>query len=132
MKRKGSRFERELLDLFWKEGFAAVRVAGSGSTSYPSPDLLVGNGKRFFALEVKMRKDLPLYISGEKLRELVMFSNLFGAEPLVALKLPRKKWKFFSISDLIETEKGYKIGEENYHFGKDFDEIVGKYRQQRL
>ncbi len=132
MKRKGSRFERELLDIFWREGFAAVRVAGSGSSSYPSPDLLVGNGKRFFALEVKMRKDLPLYISGERVRELVMFSNLFGAEPLVALKLPRRRWKFFGISDLIETEKGYKISEENYHLGKDLEEVVGKYRQQRL
>ena len=132
MKRKGSRFERELLNLFWDNGFAAVRVAGSGSSSYPSPDLVVGNGKKFYALEVKMRKELPLYINGERLRELVMFSNLFGAKPLIAFKLPRKRWKFFTISDLIETEKGYKIGEENYHLGKDFEEIIGKYKQERL
>jgi len=65
MKRKGSRFERELLNLFWESGFAAIRVAGSGSSSNPSPDLVAGNGKKFYAVEVKMRKNLPLYISGE-------------------------------------------------------------------
>ncbi|ADC65788.1 Resolvase, Holliday junction-type [Ferroglobus placidus DSM 10642] len=132
MKRKGSRFERELLELFWNNGFAAVRVAGSGSSSHPSPDLIVGNGKTFYALEVKMRKELPLYIEGEKIRELVMFSNLFGAKPLVAFKLPRKKWKFFTVADLVETERGYKIDESNYHLGKDFEEVVGKYKQERL
>ncbi len=132
MKRKGSRFERELLNLFWESGFAAIRVAGSGSSSNPSPDLVAGNGKKFYAVEVKMRKNLPLYISGERVRELAMFSNLFGAEPLIALKLPRKKWKFFRIEDLIETEKGYKISEENYHLGKDFGEITGKFIQKRF
>ena len=50
-KSKGSKAERELISMFWKKGFAAMRAAGSGSTHHPSPDIVAGNGKYFFAIE---------------------------------------------------------------------------------
>ncbi|MCX8172115.1 MAG: Holliday junction resolvase Hjc [Archaeoglobaceae archaeon] len=131
MKSKGSRFERDLLEELWKHGFAAVRVAGSGASHFPCPDIVAGNKKRFFAIEVKMRNSLPLYISDEEIEKLKEFSKVFGAEELVALKLPRKKWRFFRLKDLIETNKGYRVDEEIYAKGMDVYDLEGL-EQSRL
>ena len=132
MKRKGVRFERELIHALWREGFAAVRCAGSGSMSYPSPDIVASNGRITIAIEAKVRDKLPLYIQGEKVKELVKFSNIFGAKPIIALKIKGEKWRFFTIDQLVETEKGYKIGKENFYLGKELGEIIGKFHQERL
>lgn len=125
MKSKGSRFERDLIEELWKHGFAAVRVAGSGVSHFPCPDIVAGNGKKFLAIEVKMRTSLPLYISADEIEKLKKFSEVFGAEELVALKLPRKKWKFFRLKELRETIKGYRIDEEIYANGIDIYDLKG-------
>ncbi|MCS7129959.1 MAG: Holliday junction resolvase Hjc [Archaeoglobaceae archaeon] len=125
MKSKGSRFERDLIEELWKHGFAAVRVAGSGVSHFPCPDIVAGNGEKFLAIEVKMRTSLPLYISEEEVEKLKKFSEVFGAEEFVALKLPRKKWRFFRLADLAETEKGYRVDEETYAKGMDIYDLKG-------
>jgi Holliday junction resolvase len=132
MKLKGTRFERELLNKLWQYGFAAVRSAGSGAMSFPSPDIVAGNGKRFLAIEVKMRSSLPLYISEDELKELIMFSNLFGAEAYIALKISYNDWKFFTPENLEKTKKGYKIGHNNYLLGIDIEELTGRSVQERF
>jgi len=125
MKGKGSRFERDLIGELWKNGFAAIRVAGSGVSHFPCPDIVAGNRGKVLAIEVKMRTSLPLYLSKEEIEKLRKFSEIFGAEELVALKLPRKDWKFFRIKDLCETGKGYRIDEETYANGMDIYDIKG-------
>lgn len=125
MRGKGSKFERDLIAELWKHGFAAVRVAGSGVSHFPCPDIVAGNGKKLLAIEVKMRTTLPLYLSKEEIEKLRKFSEIFGAEELVALKLPRKEWKFFRIKDLCETVKGYRIDQELYANGIDIYDIKG-------
>ena len=132
MRSKGSRFERDLISELWKEGFAAVRVAGSGISTYPCPDIVAGNGEIFIAIEVKMRKSLPLYLSDDEIRQLKDFSIFFGAKPYIALKLPRKKWRFFTIEMLEKTEKNYKIDEMVYGLGLQLEEITGRVEQKRL
>ncbi len=132
MKSKGSRFERDLISELWREGFAAVRVAGSGVSTYPCPDIVAGNGDVFIAIEVKMRKSLPLYISEDEIRQLKDFSIFFGARPYIALKLPRKKWRFFTIEMLEKTEKSYKIDEKSYGMGLQLEEVAGRFVQKRL
>jgi len=125
MKVKGERFERELLNKLWEIGFAAVRSPSSGSMSYPSPDLIAGNGRSYLAIEVKMRSKLPLYISKNEIEDLKIFSKIFGAKPLIALKVKGFEWRFFNLESLKETEKGYKIDEENFYRGFDLYELRG-------
>ena len=60
-KKKGSRTERELFYLFYESSWMPIRVAGSGSTPIPAPDLLVGNGKRVLAIECKAIKGTKKY-----------------------------------------------------------------------
>ncbi len=132
MKRKGTKFERELIELLWDFGFAALRAAGSGSASYPCPDIVASNGKIVLAFEVKTRSKLPLYVSEREVKELVMFSNLFGAKPYIALRLPRKKWRFILIERLSKTPRGYKVNEEVFSLALDIEEVTGKSVQLRF
>ena len=55
-KKKGTDAERDLIHIFWKNGWAAVRIAGSGSMKYPSPDILAGKNGTLYAIECKTTK----------------------------------------------------------------------------
>jgi holliday junction resolvase Hjr len=105
-KAKGSRAERELFHTFWSKGFAAVRVAGSGSTTKPSPDILVSNGKRILAIECKSVKGKDQYFFEEEIEQLKEFSAIFGAEAWVAVRFDNKGWYFFPVNSLEQIESG--------------------------
>jgi holliday junction resolvase Hjr len=106
-KDKGTNAERELIHMFWSNGWAAVRVAGSGSSHYPSPDVLAGNNLRKLAIECKAVGSTSRYISIEQIDDLVKFSQIFGAEPWVGLRFDREEWLFIGIEDLGKTENNY-------------------------
>ena len=55
-KAKGSKAERELYDLFIKNNFRAVRVAGSGMMENTSCDLIAGKEGRKYCIECKASK----------------------------------------------------------------------------
>lgn len=123
-KSKGSRYERELLHKFYNAGFMPVRIAGSGSTTIPSVDLIVGKKGRVFAIECKSIKSGTKYVDSEKIKQLEFFAENFGAVPVVAMRFDRKGWFFIETKDLRKTGKGFAIGlsdaEEN---GKRFKEL---------
>ena len=105
-KDKGSRTERELLAMFWENSYAGFRVAGSGSTPLPSPDLLVGNGKRYLAIECKSSKTKAKYLEEEQINELIEFSKKFGAEPWIGVRFNNLGWYFIQPSKLEKSKKG--------------------------
>jgi Holliday junction resolvase len=109
LKAKGSNAERELVHMFWDKGWAAIRVAGSGSSQYPSPDVLAGNNLRKLAVECKASGELNKYITTEQIENLAKFSSLFGAEPWVGIRFDRMDWLFLGLEDLERTESNYRI-----------------------
>ena len=111
-KKKGTRAERELLHLFWKKGHACCRVAGSGSIPEPSCDLLVGNGRKKFAIECKTTKKKKQYFSKVRIKEFSKFAKKFGLKPLVAVRFARQEWFFISPEKLEKTKKGLAISLE--------------------
>lgn len=106
-KSKGSVAERELMHKFWASGWAAVRAAGSGSTQFPCPDLIVGNNLRKLALEVKTTKDKKKYFPKQEIADLKYFSQKFGAEPWVVIKFDREDYYFITLEDLEETTASF-------------------------
>lgn len=108
-KSKGINAERELIHMFWARGFAALRVAGSGSSKYPSTDLIVGNRDKKLAIECKVTKEQKKYIPNEDIEQLKTFSSLFGALPLVAVKFKGSDWFFLFLDDLGHKDKSYYI-----------------------
>jgi len=109
-KSKGTRLERELFHKFWETGkFMPLRIAGSGSTTLPSVDLLIGGQGRYLAIECKAIKQGKKYISPERINELKEFSEKFGAEPWLAIRFNNQPWYFIRIEDLEKTEINYVV-----------------------
>ena len=112
-KAKGINAERDLIHKFWGTGvWTAIRVAGSGSQRYPSPDVLAGNKLRKLAIECKVSGDDKKYFSKDDIKQLKDYCALFGAEPWIAVRLDGGEWHFLTLEDIQETEKGYVISSE--------------------
>jgi len=81
---KGDSNERELVNYLDSNGWAAIRAPASGSaTQRELPDVLVGNGDRFYAIEAKRASDSLIYYDSEEVEALVFFAKNFGATPLL-------------------------------------------------
>ena len=127
LKSKGINGERELVHMFWAKNWACLRIAGSGSNKYPSPDLLVSNRLRRLAIECKITKDNKKYFNKESIDSLLKFADIFGAEAWIAVKFKGNEWYFASLEDLAATNKGFVL---NINTAKQkgflFDELVNK------
>lgn len=125
LKSKGISAERELIHLFWANGYAATRVAGSGSIRYPCPDIIAGNVRRKLAIECKVSKEKKKYIPIEEIHQLQEYSTKFGAESWIAVKFSRENWFFLTLEDLEYTSKSALISFENAKTkGLLFEEVI--------
>ena len=104
-KSKGSKSERELTHMFNDtNSWAAVRIAGSGLTSDPNPDVLAGNKSRKLAIECKAIKASSKYLYPKEVQQILDFSSRFGAEAWFAIKFDRKPWLFLKPEQLNKTK----------------------------
>ena len=127
LKSKGINAERELVHMFWAKGWACLRIAGSGSSKYPSPDILVGNKLRRLAIECKVTKGKGKYFQKEAIFALRKFADVFGAEPWIAIKFKGNEWYFISLEDLKETGNGFSLNVDSaQNKGLLFEEIINK------
>lgn len=125
-KAKGTSAENELIHQFWDNEWVCVRVAGSGSTKYPAPDLLASRGDRKIVMEVKVVNAVKKYFTGQEIRDLNFFSEKFGAESWVGIKFTENQWHFIPTTELEITKS------ENYSItlidmkrkGFSFDEML--------
>ncbi|HLC58869.1 MAG TPA: Holliday junction resolvase Hjc [Candidatus Nanoarchaeia archaeon] len=102
---KGSRTERELVQLFNKrEDWAAIRVAGSGLTKEPNPDVLAGSEKRKLAIECKSVKGTIRYLYQEDADQIIKFAEKFGAEAWFGIRFNNKGWFFLKPHQLEKTK----------------------------
>ena len=135
MSKKGSVEERDLVNMLWNAGFAAMRApASGGATKRPLPDVLAGNGKLYLAIEVKSSRQEHIYIDNEKITNLIEFSNIFGATSYVGVKFIRKPWRFIKLEDLhITRSNNYRVNVDlAFSKGLDFEEIIGGTIQTKL
>src|SRR3989344_6031963 len=126
-KGKGTRYERELIHMFYDSGFSVVRSAGSGSTPLPSPDIIVSNSKNIFAIECKSINSKRKYFPEKEINELKLFSEKFGAIPLIAIRFDRIGWYFVHLNDMGFSKTNYFISLElAQKKGLKFEEITGR------
>lgn len=126
-KAKGTAAENELIHKFWETGdWVCIRVAGSGSTQFPSPDILASRGDKKLVMEVKVVNSDKKYFLGQEIRDLQYFAQKFGAEAWVGVKFKENQWFFTPTSELKETKS------ENYvcslidmkRSGFNFEELI--------
>lgn len=128
VKAKGTNAERELIHLFWSKGWAALRVAGSGSSSYPSPDVLASNAARILAIECKSSGELSRHLQKAQVEDLLKFAKMFGAEPWIGARFNDMKWAFFSVDDLKKSEKGFSVSVKMVkEKGLTFEQLLGSF-----
>ncbi len=124
-KGKGISAERELIHALWSIGWAAHRIAGSGSSKYPSPDVIAGNGGRILAIECKVCKGDNQYFTKQEIEELQTFSKMFGAESYLAVKFAKKGWFYMKPEHLKETEKSFAMSRAMCDlYGKSLEDVV--------
>lgn len=125
-KSKGTNAERELVHLFWSKGWLSIRVAGSGSSRYPSPDVLASNSSRTLAIECKSSGELSRRLSKEQVNDLITFAKGFGAEPWIGARFNDMKWAFFSPEDLKKTGAGFSVSVRMVkEKGLTFEQLLG-------
>lgn len=126
-KAKGTRGERELIKFFNEIGsWCAIRSAGSGSSRYPSPDILAGNALRRVAVECKVTKENKKYFPLSEVEQLKFFSRIFGAESWVAVKFSNEPWYFLTLEDLQESGQSFVVSVElARRKGLTKEELVG-------
>ena len=125
-KAKGTAAENELVHNFWDNEWVCIRVAGSGSTKYPAPDILASNGYKKIVMEVKTVNATKKYFTRQEIKDLEYFGEKFGAESWVGVKFSENQWFFLPSSELDETPS------ENYvvdlikmkRSGFTFDEMI--------
>src|SRR3989344_803426 len=105
-KAKGSRVERELIQLFTQNSWRAVRVAGSGVGEDSPCDLLAAKlGKRAYVIEVKSSKKTTVYITKQQIDDFISFSSIIGLTPVIALRFNHQGWLFLNPKYLKDTGK---------------------------
>ncbi len=96
-KAKGTKAERDLLDRLWAHGIAAVRVAGSGSTSHPSSDIIAGYKGRLAIIEVKTTSKEVVYIPQEEVNSMMRLASIMGGDCWLAVKFSSDRGKFYLV-----------------------------------
>ena len=103
-KAKGSKSERELLNLFTEMGWKAARVAGSGMNDNTYCDLIAGKiGRKGFAIEAKSSKKNRIYITKKQIEDFVLFTSMMGLKPVVAVRFNREGWLFLNPKHLEDS-----------------------------
>lgn len=103
-KAKGSRAERELLQLFTDQSWRAARVAGSGTNENTFCDLIAGKNGRAYAVEAKSSKNPRIYITKEQIEDFIKFSEVMGLTPVIAVRFNREGWLFLDPLDPDQLE----------------------------
>ena len=127
-KAKGSRIERELISLFTENAWRAVRVAGSGLNDDSPCDLIAAKrGKKGHAIEVKSSKKSAIYITKKQIEDFILFSNIIGLKPILALRFNREGWLFLDPKNLNDTGKYWTVSLETAkRKGKRFAQFFEK------
>ncbi len=108
-KAKGSKAERELYQMFIDNSYRAVRVAGSGVMDNTACDLIAGKVGKKYCIEAKSTKKPVKYITKQQIEEFVIFAEIFGLDPVVALRFNREGWFFVRPSDLRDSGGNWAI-----------------------
>jgi len=125
-KAKGSKVERELYQMFVNNSYRAVRVAGSGMMENTACDLIAGKKGKKYCIEVKSSKKPVKYIDKKQIEEFMIFSEIFGLKPIVAIRFNREGWFFIHPKYLKQTGKHLAISlEDARKRGRRFGQAFG-------
>ena len=125
-KHKGSNAERELLKMFTESAWRAARVAGSGVNDDSPCDLIAGKIGRKLAVECKTTRKPIQYISKQQMEDFLIFSEIMGLTPVIAVKFLREGWLFLNPGEFRDAGKTWAINLKDAKVvGRRFGQLIG-------
>ncbi len=127
-KAKGSKAERELLQIFTDHSWRAARVAGSGTNENTFCDLIAGKKDyKAYAIEAKSSKSPRIYITKQQIDDFMQFCDVMGLTPVIAVRFNREGWLFLEPKQLEDSGVNWvvnlkKAKVEAKRFGQFFEE----------
>ncbi len=106
-KRKGSRTERELFQMFIDNCFRAVRVAGSGMMENADCDIIAGKKSKKYCIEAKSTKKTIQYITKDQISRFITFAEIFSLKPVIAIRFNHQGWYFLEPKHLEDSGKNW-------------------------
>ncbi len=106
---KGANFERKVVSDFWAHGWAAMRAAGSGTVSFPVPDVIGVKDRRLIVVECKTTSKDRLSLK-KNITELKKFLDICKGEAYIAIKFYKKEPRFYDLEKIL-TQGNYTITE---------------------
>ena len=124
-KAKGSKNERELLQIFTDHLWRAARVAGSGMNDNTFCDLIVGRKNyKAYAIEAKSSKSPRIYITKQQIDDFMQFCDVMGLNPVVAVRFNREGWLFLEPKQLEDSGVNWVVNLKNAKVvGKRFSQF---------
>jgi Holliday junction resolvase len=128
-RRRGFHYERELVKLLYREGFAVIRAPASGSRAKRLfyPDIVAIYKKNILVFEVKARSEpCDIYIDKYKVERLRDFAERSGGEAYVAVKVTSTgEWRVVPISQLWITKEGnYRVSKFTLERSSKLEELL--------
>jgi len=77
-----------------------------------SCDLIAGKKGQKYCIEVKSSKKPVKYITKEQIEDFIIFAEIFGLKPVVALRFNREGWFFINPKKLEDSGKNWVISLE--------------------
>lgn len=109
-KAKGSKAERELVQLFTDQGWRAARVAGSGVNDNSPCDIIAGkHGAGGYVVEAKSSKKNRIYITKSQIEDFMLFAQIMGLKPVLATRFNREGWHFLHPEHMEDTGNNWVI-----------------------
>lgn len=126
-KAKGSKAERELVQLLTENGWRAARVAGSGVNDNSPCDIIAGKaGVGGVAIEAKSSKKNRIYISRAQVEDFLLFAHMMGLKPVIAARFNREGWYFIAPEILEDSGGNWVMSLERVKtHGKRFGQFFG-------
>lgn len=112
---KGTRYERELVNLFRDDDWFAMRVwASGGGTDAELPDVIAGKDGDAYVIELKYTSSNRISVKRKKLEGLKWLAGMIGATPLVGARFSGDTtYHFFLPSQCKQNAKSVSVGKDD-------------------
>jgi len=132
-KQKGANAERELYQMFIDNNYRAVRTAGSGTMENADCDIIAGKKGKKYCIEAKSSKKPVKYITKEQINKFVIFSQIFGLKPVIAVRFNRLGWFFLKPEHMKDSGKNWVVSlDVATKKGKKFSQFFGEKTREKV
>ena len=126
---KGARAERELLHIFYDNGWSVIRSSGSGVNAL-SPDVIFLKDREALCIECKAWEKGSLSLDPEQFEKLIEWERNTSFPTYVAWRMNGKGWFFIRLDEFRRAEKNFTVTmKRTMEINRRTDSVLGRKTQ---